>query len=165
MTQIFSSYILLGGMKLNPTILSVLLRQTAYIILILFIAVNLSFGSALSKNCNGGPDCAKCAPLARSHAHPTHQDMQPVHKGMQNDGCQTADNASTCGFEAGRSPEELERIALAFRSDLHGFSGIIAAKSVVYKQSHPYGAFLIPIDSSDVNGTIPIYLLNNTLIC
>lgn len=145
-------------MNLKPNILIALSRKAVCIIFILFMSINFSFGSVLSKNCKGGPDCANCALEARSHAH-------DAEAGMQNSRCQTDEKTGTCGFEAGQGPDDASRIALTVRSDQREFSAIFVAQSVVYKRPDFSGEFLLQFDSPDIAGAIPIYLLNDSLLC
>jgi hypothetical protein len=145
-------------MNLKPNILIAILRKAVCIIFILFISTNFSFGSALSKDCKGGPDCANCALLAGPHAH-------GPDAGMQNNRCQADEKTGTCGFEAGQGPDDASRIALTVRSDQREFSAIFVAQSVVYKRPDFSGEFLLQFDSPDIAGAIPIYLLNDSLLC
>jgi len=145
-------------MNLKSNILLALSRKAVCIIFILFISINFSFGSALSKNCKGGPDCVNCALLARPHAH-------GAESGMQNSRCQTDEKTGTCGFEAGRIADEFNGIALIVRSGHHESSGIFTAASDLNDQPNPSREFLLQFDSLDIYGAIPIYLLNDTLLC
>jgi hypothetical protein len=145
-------------MNLKSNILFARSRKAVCIIFILFISIYFSFGSALSKNCKEGPDCANCALLASPHAH------RPD-TGINNNRCQADGKTGACGFEAGRSPDESNRFALTVRSGQHAFSAIFTTESVIYNQPNPSGEVILKNDSPEIDGSIPIYLLNDSLLC
>ena len=145
-------------MKLNPNIFITFSRKVVCIIFIMLISANFSFSNALSNDCKGGPGCANC--VAREHFN-----MPGTVAGMENNSCSPGDKNTTCRFETGRIPDDANRIALTVRSDSHEFSGIFVAKSDEYNQPNLSKEFSLPFDTPDIDGGIPIYLLNNSLLC
>ena len=158
LTRNSSSCILHSGMKSKLNILAALLRKGVCIAFMLLISVNFSVGSSLSNTCKGGPDCANCADSAHSH-------MPGATAQMENTNCRPGDKNTTCGFEAGRTPDDANRIALTVRSDPYEFPGIFVVRSEVHTRPNSSGDFPLQFDSPDTNGAIPIFLLNDSLLC
>ena len=128
------------------------------ITLILLISANFSFGSVLPNHCQGGPGCANCFEPAHSH-------MTGDATEMENSICWPGDKNTNCGFEAGRMPDDANLIGLVVRSNSHAFSGIFVAESDVHTRPNPSGKLLSQFDSPELDGAIPIYLLNDSLLC
>jgi len=133
-------------------------RKAFCVIFILLISISFPFGGAFAKSCQGGPDCANCVELAHSH-------MPWAVADMDNNGCRPGDHNGTCSFETDRSPDESNRVALTIRSDHHASSGIFAAVSDLIDQPNPSREFRLHFDSAEIDGAIPIYLLNDSLLC
>lgn len=145
-------------MKLKSNILVALSRKTVCIAFVVLISVNFSFGNVLSNHCKGGLDCADCVAPAHSH-------MPGTIAQTENNTCGSGDKNTTCGYQSGRIPADANRIALTLRSDPHEFSGIFVAKSEVNNRPNPSAEFPLQLDSTDMNATIPVYLLNDSLLC
>ena len=145
-------------MHIKLNIFHVLSRKAVCIIFIMLISVNFALGGALAKSCKGGPDCANCVALAHTH-------VPGAEAGMGNFGCRPGDKNDTCGFEAGRIPNEFYGITSAFRSDNHEFSGIFTAVSDGYGPSYLSREFISLFLSPDSGRITPIYLINQSLLC
>ena len=133
-------------------------RKACYIIFILLISISLSFGGIQAKSCKGGADCLNCAEQAHRH-------VSGPHAGMVNQGCGPGQRDGTCGFEASHSPDEFHGIVSVGRLDNHEFCGIFTAASDACGQSDFSSEFLLRFDSPNTDGPIPIYLLNDSLLC
>jgi hypothetical protein len=133
-------------------------RKACCVIFILLISISFSFGGTPAKSCKGGSDCASCIELAHSHVPGAVADME-------NNGCRPGEKTGTCGFEAGRIADEFNGIALIVRSDHYESSGIFAAVSDLNDQPNPSRELRLQFDSPDIDGAVPIYLLNDSLLC
>ncbi len=142
--------------KLN--ILNAFSRKALCIAFILSIALSLSAGGVLANSCQGGADCLNC--VAAAHPHITGMDVE-----MVNQGCQSAEQNSSCGFEAGRSADEFDRVATVAESGTHPYSGIFLAASDESDQTHLYRGFITQLQYPDRSELTPIYLLNLSLLC
>ena len=158
MTHNSGSDILLSGMQLKPNIIIALSRKAVCITFILLISVNFSLGSALSDDCKGGPDCANC--VAWEHSY-----MPGDVAEMENTSCRHGDKNTDCGLETGRIPDDANRIALTDRSDSHAYSGIFRAESDVSTRPNLSERSPSQFDSPEIDGVIPLYLLNDSLLC
>lgn len=145
-------------MKIKSNIRSALLRKAGCIAFILLISVNFAFGNVISNHCQSDPDCANC--IAAVHSH-----MPGTMAEMENNTCSSGDKNTTCGYETGAVPEGANRIALTVRSNPHELSGFIVAGSDINTRPNPSGTVSLQFDSPPANGTIPIYLLNDCLLC
>ena len=145
---------------MNPkiNIRNVLPRKALCIAFILLIGFIFSTGSVLANSCQGGADCLICA--AAVHPHIPGMDAE-----MVNQGCQSAEQNSSCGFETGRSADEFDRTAAVVKSDTHPYSGIFSAASDESDQAHLYREFITQFQSPDRSELTPIYLLNLSLLC
>ena len=145
---------------MNPkiNIRNVLPRKARCIAFILLIGFIFSTGSVLANSCQGGPDCLTCA--AAAHPHIPAMDVE-----MVNQGCQSAEQNSSCGFETGRSADEIDRTAAVVKSNTHPYSGIFSAASDESDQAHLYREFITQFQSPDRSELTPIYLLNLSLLC
>ena len=142
--------------KLN--ILTVFSRRAICIAFTLLIALSFSAGGVLANSCQGGADCFICA--AAVHPHIPGMDAE-----MVNQGCQSAEQNSSCGFETGRSADEFDRTAAVVKSNTHPDSGIFSAASYESDQAHLYREFITQFQSPDRSELTPIYLLNLALLC
>ena len=145
-------------MNRRLNIFTVFSRKAIYVVFTLLIALSFSAGGALAKSCQGGADCIICA--AAVHPHLPGMDVE-----MVNPGCQSAEQNSSCGFEAGRSANELDSMATVAESVTHPYSGIFSAASVDFDQAYLYQGFITQFQYPDRGKLIPIYLLNNSLLC
>ena len=145
---------------MNPkiNIRNVLPRKALCIAFILLIGFIFSTGSVLANSCQGGADCLICA--AAVHPHIPGMDVE-----MVNQGCQSAEQNSSCGFETGRSADEIDRTAAVVKSNTHPYSGIFSAASDESDQAHLYREFITQFQSPDRSELTPIYLLNLSLLC
>jgi hypothetical protein len=84
---------------------------------------------------------------------------------MENPGCSPGGQNSTCGFEAGQNPDEFQGIVSSVRSYHQEHSGIFAAGSDEYGQTHLNGELIPPLFLSGSGATAPIYLLNQSQLC
>lgn len=98
-----------------------------------------------------------CAALPHGH--------MPGAADVENPGCAPAGQNSTCGFEAGQDPDEFRGIVSHDRTYNQTHTGIFAAASEEYNQTHSSDEFVPQFLLSDSGGTSPIYLLNQTLLC
>ena len=145
---------------MNPKIhiLSEFSHKAFRIAFLLLIGLSLSAGGVLANSCQGGPDCLTCA--AAAHPHIPAMDVE-----MVNQGCQSAEQNSSCGFETGRSADEFDRTAAVVNSGTHPYSGIFSAASDESDQAHLYREFITQFQSPDRSESTPIYLLNLSLLC
>ena len=142
--------------KLN--ILNTFSRKALCIAFLLVIGFSLSAGGVLANSCQGGADCLNCA--AAAHPHIPGMDVE-----MVNPGCQSAEQNSSCGFEAGRSADEFDRLATVAESGTHTSSGIFSAASDQSDQADLLREFITPVQNLDNSELTPIYLLNLSLLC
>lgn len=133
-------------------------KALVLIFLALFISIGLSPGGALADNCQGGADCFKCA--ERPHRH-----VPGAAAGMEDSDCRTASQDSTCGFEAGQIPDEFHGIVSSVRSYYPVYAGIFAAASDESRQIRLNGEWVPPLFLSGSDGTVPIYLINQSQLC
>jgi hypothetical protein len=128
------------------------------IVFTLLIALSFSAGGVQANSCQGGADCLNCA--AAAHPHIPGMDVE-----MFNPGCQSAEQNSSCGFEAGRSADEFDRLATVAESGTHTSSGIFSAASDQSDQADLLREFITPVQNLDNRELTPIYLLNLSLLC
>ncbi|MFC1880525.1 hypothetical protein ACFL2S_03370 [Thermodesulfobacteriota bacterium] len=133
-------------------------RKTLWILFTLFVGLSFSAGGVLANSCQGGPDCLVCA--AAVHPHIPGMDAE-----MANQGCRSAEQNSSCGFETGRSADEFDRTAAVVNSGTHPYSGIFSAASDESDQAHLYREFITQFQNPDRSELTPIYLLNLSLLC
>jgi hypothetical protein len=146
-------------MNSKPNILNVFSRKALWIAFILLMGFSFSTGGALASSCQGGADCLICA--AAVHPHLPGMDVE-----MVNPGCQSAEQNSSCGFEAGRSSNELDSMATVAESGTyHPYSGIFSAVSDDFDQTHLHKRFITQFRYPDRGDLTPIYLLNQSLLC
>ena len=142
--------------KLN--ILTVFSRKALYIAFTLLMAFSFSAGGALAKSCQGDADCLICA--AAVHPHLPGMDVETVNRG-----CASAEQNSSCGFETGRSADELDSMATVAESGTQTYPGIFSAASDDFDQTHLRGRFITQFRYPDRGELTPIYLLNQSLLC
>ena len=145
-------------MRKKFNILNLASRKVFSISIILFMSFNFSVLGSQAKICKGGPDCANCIELAHSH-------MPWVVAEIENSSCKSGFRNTDCGFEDGPIPDDANRIALTDRLDSQAFSGIFKTESVVYTRPNPSCKFPFQFDSRIINSAIPVYLLNDSLLC
>jgi hypothetical protein len=112
----------------------------------------------VANSCQGGADCLNCAAAAHPH-------LPGIDAEMVNQGCQPGDQNRSCGFEAGHSADDFDRIATVVKSGTRPFSGIFSAASDQSGQAHLYRAFITHFQYPDRSELTPIYLLNLSLLC
>ena len=149
---------LLGGMNLKPNILKSFSRRTLWTLFILFVGISFSTGGVLANSCQGGADCINCAAAAHPH-------LPGMAAEMVNQGCQPADQNRSCGFEAGHSADDFDKMATVVTSDTDLFGGIFSAASDESDQAHLYREFISQFQYPDRGELTPIYLLNLSLLC
>jgi len=142
--------------KLN--ILNAFSRKAIRIAFLLLIGFSFSAGGVLANSCQGGADCLNCA--AAAHPHIPGMDVEMVNKG-----CQPAEQNSSCGFKAGRSADQFDRITTVAESGTHTYSGIFSAASDQSDQADLYREFITPFQNHYRSESTPIYLLNLSLLC
>jgi hypothetical protein len=142
--------------KLN--ILTLISRKALRITFALLIALSFSAGGVLANSCQGGTDCIYCA--AAAHSHIPGIDME-----MVNQGCQSAEQNSSCGLEAGSSADDFYRMAALVKSGTQPYSGIFAVASGESDQTHLYREFITQFQYPARGELTPIYLLNLSLLC
>jgi hypothetical protein len=145
-------------MKLKLFIRPKFLRKALSIFLIVFVGIGFSFGGALANGCQGGADCLVCP--EQPHGH-----IQDTAASMENPGCPSGGQNSTCGLEASQDPDEFHGIVSAVRSYHQAYAGIFAAVLYEYGQTLLPKKFVPQFLLFDSSGTAPIYLLNQTLLC
>ena len=145
-------------MKLELNILKPFGRKSLYVILILLMGIGFAFGSAAANSCEGGADCVVCAKLTHGHVPGAATDME-------NPGCPPDGQNSSCGFEAGRDPDEFHGIVSTVRSYHQSHSGIFAAVSDEVGQILFPKEFVPQFLLLDSGRTTPLYLLNQALLC
>jgi len=123
-----------------------------------FYSYSFSVGGVLANSCQGGADCLNCA--AAAHPHIPGMDVE-----MVNQGCQSAEQNSSCGFETGRSSDEFDRMATVAESGTPPYSGIFSAASDESDQADLYREFITQFQNPDRSELTPIYLLNLSLLC
>jgi hypothetical protein len=124
----------------------------------LLIALSFSAGGVLANSCQGGADCIICA--AAAHPHMPGVDME-----MVNQGCQSVEQNSSCGFEAGPSANEFNKLAAVVKSDTQPYLGIFPAASDESDQTHLCREFISQFQYPDRSELTPIYLRNLSLLC
>jgi hypothetical protein len=142
--------------KLN--ILTVFSRRAICIAFTLLIALSFSANGVLANSCQGGADCLVCA--AAVHPHIPEMDVE-----MVNQGCQSAEQNSSCGFETGHSADEFDNIAAVVKFGTHTYSGIFSAASDESDQADLYREFITQFQNHYRSDLTPIYLLNQSLLC
>ena len=147
-----------SGMNLKPNILKSFSRRTLWIFFILFVSVSFSTSGVIANSCKGGADCLNCA--AAAHPHLPGMDVE-----MVNQGCQSTEQNRSCGFEAGHSADDFDRIATIVTSGTHSYSGIFSIASDESDQAHLHLEFLTQFQYPDRGELTPIFLLNQSLLC
>jgi len=145
-------------MNLNSNILKDFSRKTLWILFTLFVGISFSAGGVMANSCQGGADCLNCA--AAAHPHLPGMDAE-----MVNSGCQPADQNGSCGFEAGPSADDFDRMATVVNSGTHPFPGIFSIASDESDQADLYREFITPFQNYCRSELTPIYLLNLSLLC
>jgi len=84
---------------------------------------------------------------------------------MVNQGCQSAEQNSSCGFESGPSADDFYNMAAVVKSGTQLYFGIFAATSDESDQIHLYREFITQFQYPDRGELTPIYLLNQSLLC
>jgi len=131
-------------------------KALVLIFLALFISMGFSPGGALADNCQGGAHCLNCAELPHRHVPGA---------GMEDPDCGTTGQDSTCGFEAGQTPDEFPGIVSSVRSHQQAHTGIFAGVSAEYAQTRLTAEFVTQLLLPDSGGTVPIYLINQSQLC
>lgn len=149
---------LLCGMNRKLKILTVSSRKTLCIVFALLIALSFSAGGVLANSCQGGADCIYCA--AAVHPHIPGMDME-----MVNQGCQSAEQNSSCGFKSSTSADDFYSMAAVVKSCTQPYFGIFTAASDESDQTHLYQEFITQFQYPDRGELTPIYLLNLSLLC
>jgi hypothetical protein len=152
------SFMLLSGMNPKIHIRGEFTRKALWTAFILLIGFSFSTGGALASSCQGGADCLICA--AAVHPHLPGMDVE-----MVNPGCQSAEQNSSCGFEAGHSADEFGSMATVAESGTHLYPGIFSAASDESDQAHLHRVLIARFEYPDRGELTPIYLLNNSLLC
>lgn len=142
--------------KLN--ILHAYSRKALCITFLLLIGFSFSAGGVLANSCQGGPDCLNC--VAAAHPHIPGMDLE-----MVNQGCQSAEQNRSCGFETGHSADEFDNIAAVVKSGTHTYSGIFSVASDESDQADLYREFITQFQNHYRSDLTPIYLLNQSLLC
>ena len=145
-------------MNLKLNIVNVFSRRTLCIMFILLVGISFSAGGVMANSCQGGAGCLNCA--AAAHPHIPGMDAE-----MANQGCRSAEQNSSCGFETGRSADEFDRTAAVVKSGTHPYSGIFSAASDESDQAHLYREFITQFQNPDRSELTPIYLRNLSLLC
>jgi hypothetical protein len=145
-------------MNLKSNILKGFSRRALWILFILFAGLSFSTGGVMANSCQGGADCLNCAAAAHPH-------LPGINADMVNPGCQSADQNSSCGFEAGPSADDFDRMAAVVTSGTHLYPGIFSAASDKSDQTHLYREFITQFQYPDRSELTPIYLLNLSLLC
>jgi hypothetical protein len=145
-------------MKYNGHIRGEFTRKALCIVFVLLIGFSFSVGGVLADGCEGGADCISCP--AAAHPHISGMDVE-----MVNRVCDSTDQNSSCGLEAGHGTNEFERLVTSAESGGHSYSGIFSAAFDAPDHSQLYRAFLTPFQYSDRGESIPIYLRNHSLLC
>jgi len=145
-------------MNLKFKIRAPFLPKALSIIMTVLMGIGFSIGGALANSCQGGVNCPVCAEMPHGHVPGTTA-------GMEKPGCPAGGQNSTCGFEAGRGPDELRSIVSSVRSYQQAYTGIFAAVSDEFGQNLLPKEFVPQIQLSDSGGATPIYLLNQSLLC
>jgi hypothetical protein len=149
---------LLRGMDLKLNMGNSFPLKTLCIILILFMSIGFSFAGAQANSCEGSADCLMCA-------RQLHRPMPGAHMRTESPGCRSAEQNSTCGFEAGREREKFYGIASAVRSFYPARTGIFAGASDEYDQFRISRRLITSSFSSEPGPKAPIYLRNQSLLC
>jgi hypothetical protein len=103
-------------------------------------------------------DCLMCA-------RQLHRPLPGAHMRTESPGCRSAEQNSTCGFEAGREREKFYGIASAVRSFYPARTGIFAGASDEYDQFRISRRLITSSFSSEPGPKAPIYLRNQSLLC
>ena len=133
-------------------------RKTLWIVFTLFIGISFSAGGVMANSCQGGPDCLNCA--AAAHPHIPGMDAD-----MANQGCQSADQNRSCGFESDPHPNEFDRIVSVVGFGTYPYTGIFIVASDKFDPTHLSGMPISRIQFADTGGSPPIYLSNRSLLC
>lgn len=133
-------------------------KTIVLIFLALFISMGLSPGGALADNCQGGAGCFICAELPHRH-------VPGAVAGMADSDCQTAGQDSNCGIQTSQIPDDLKGIVSSVRSHHQVHTGIFAAVFDEYAQTRLTAEFFPQFLLPDPGGTVPIYLINQSLLC
>jgi hypothetical protein len=145
-------------MNSKSNILKNFSRRTLWILFILFAGLSFSTSGVMANSCQGGADCLNCA----AAAHPHLPGMDPE---MVNPGCQSAEQNGSCGFEAGHSTDDFDKMAAVVKSGTRPYSGIFSTASDESDQTHLYREFITQFQYPDRGKLTPIYLLNLSLLC
>jgi len=149
---------LLSGMNRKLDILMVFSHKALCIAFTLLITLSLSAGGVLANSCQGGPDCINCATAV--HPHIPGMDME-----MVNQGCQSAEQNSSCGFKSSTSADDFYSMAAVVKSCTQPYFGIFTAASDESDQTHLFRKLISQFEYPDRGELIPIYLLNLSLLC
>ena len=147
-----------SGMKRKLNIRNPFSRKAFCIAFALLIALSFSAGGVLANSCQGGADCIICA--AAAHPYMPGMDMK-----MVNQGCRSAEQSDSCGFESGRSTDEFDRLAAVAESGAHPYPGIFSFTADAADQDHLGRIFIAQFQYPDRGELTPIYLRNLSLLC
>jgi hypothetical protein len=126
--------------------------------LVLFLSVGFSFGGAQANSCEGSSGCLVCARQAHRHLPGAQMRVEPP-------GCSSAEQNSTCGFEAGQDPAKFFGIASTIRSFYPLRTGILSAASDGYDPFRISRGLIAPSSLAEPGPGAPIYLRIHSLLC
>jgi hypothetical protein len=126
--------------------------------LILFLSVGFSFGGAQANSCEGGAGCLICARQAHRH-------LPGVQTHVKKPDCSSAEQSSTCGFEAGQDSEKFFGIASTNRSFYPVRTGILVGASDEYDSFRISRGLIAPSSLAEPGSRAPIYLRIHSLLC
>ena len=145
-------------MKLKSNIHTLVTNKTLSIPLILIFSICLFVTHAFAGGCNGDENCFKCSQV--DHRHPTGPET-----GFMPYGCQPGIPDNACGITASRIFDSQDFLISTVRVDNHEDSGIPAGPAIDYNRDLFFNSSISPVHSSVVTITLPIYLLNLSLLC
>ena len=134
------------------------IKKALRIMLIVLMGFGFPIGGALASSCEGGADCPVCAELPHGHVPAAAADMQ-------SQGCAPVGQNSSCGFETGKDPDIFHSIVSSARSYHQAHAGIFAAVSAKFGQPLLAKEGIPQFLLSDTGRPIPIYLVNQSLLC
>jgi hypothetical protein len=86
-------------------------------------------------------------------------------KRVNQQGCRSAEQNSSCGFESGPKADDFYSMAAVVKSGTQPYFGILPAASDETDQTHLYREFITKFQYPDRGELTPIYLLNQSLLC
>ena len=133
-------------------------KKTLSIPLILIFSLCLFVTSAFAGGCISDENCFKCGQMNHRHATGPETGFMPY-------GCQPGTPNNDCGITTSRIFDSQNFLFSAIRVDNHEEPSMPAGPAIDYSRDLFSKSSFLPVPSSVVTASPPIYLLNLSLLC